>query len=374
MLIRIFASLPNQGLERILKHIETGCRVEHHNPARWIPNDQVADVNIHLGYPCRLACPLGRKNIMALGTQRNPEWKWIEDDMDVVIGEWISTKIKSIPVGDPIKTWTKALRVEAKVRESVDAVKDPMVAIITLTRNRVAWWPNMVQNVLNQDWPRTLLQWVIVDDGDESLGVKVAQLKADYPDLNVKYVELESETLSYDVESPETKPEAGAQTFSIGLKRNKGVAAAPDADIYVMMDDDDHYPASSVSRRLIALTKKPCVYCSSIQMYDLRRYISAMNVPPLECSPEQRVSEATLAFTRAFWLAKPFPDLSMAEGYGFIEGRVSSTMEIAPSNIIVSFLHKGNSSSRRVPPDQEPNGCHYGFSDKYFTYLHKLDL
>jgi hypothetical protein len=107
-------------------------------------------------------------------------------------------------------------------------------------------------------------------------------------------------------------------------------------------------------------------------MYDVTRYISAMNVPPLTLSVSERVSEASMAFTRAFWVARPFPDVSMAEGEGFLVGREHEAVEIPPYGIIVSFIHGSNASGRRVPADQEPNGCHYGFKDEYFRYLHGL--
>ncbi len=98
--------------------------------------------------------------------------------------------------------------------------------------------------------------------------------------------------------------------------------------------------------------------------------MSAMNVPPLDLGPAERVSEATLAFTRKFWEEREFPkDTSVAEGEKFLEGREADTAEISPAGVIVSFLHGGNSTSRRVPEAQEPNGCHYGFDDEYFLYL-----
>jgi hypothetical protein len=108
-------------------------------------------------------------------------------------------------------------------------------------------------------------------------------------------------------------------------------------------------------------------------MYDCRRYISAMNVPPLDLAPAERVSEATLAFTAAFWQERGFPAaISVAEGEEFVRGsasREAATAEIAPEGVIVSFLHGANSTSRHVPEAQEANGCHYGFSDAFFTYL-----
>jgi hypothetical protein len=109
-------------------------------------------------------------------------------------------------------------------------------------------------------------------------------------------------------------------------------------------------------------------------MYDTTRYISAVNTPPLTIGAAQRVSEATLAFTREFWTARPFPDVSMAEGEGFLTGRETQTAEIPPYGVIVSFIHGRNTSSRRIPAEQPANGCHYGFSDEFFRLVHETAL
>jgi len=255
----------------------------------------------------------------------------------------------------------------------------PKVGIITVTRNRKAWWANMLQNVVKQSWPVSRLEWILVDDGDEGerLGPEVDAFMEKTPGIMIRYVEM-------------------LTPKSIGAKRNAAVAAASgDVDVFVCMDDDDHYPKDSVGRRVSwlhrniassspspsgskkdkkekTLVQSQIGYCSTLPMYDLTRYISAINVPELEIGPAERVSEATLVFTREAWLSKPFPEVSMAEGLGFVEGREELTVEIPPKDVIVSFIHKGNTSSRRVPKDQEPNGCHYGFADEFFAYVHQI--
>ena len=230
-------------------------------------------------------------------------------------------------------------------------IDDGRVGILTVTKDRKAWWPNMVANVTGQKWPSKKLVWILVDDG--SLTAEVATLKGIIEVVHV------------------IVPEPA----SIGLKRNRGILAAPaDVTRFVVMDDDDHYPPDSVGRRLpwISGRRYAATYCSTLPMYDVTRYISAMNVPPLTLSPAERVSEASLAFTRAFWSARPFPEVSMAEGEGFLVGREHEAVEIPPYGILVSFIHGANASGRRVPADQEPNGCHYGFKDEYFRYIHGL--
>ena len=215
----------------------------------------------------------------------------------------------------------------------------------------------MSRNILLADYPKSKLVWVIVDDGEGSGRVdeQVMRFQQKTPEIAVKYVSL-------------TRP------LTIGEKRNRGCAEATGAEVFVMMDDDDHYPKSSIEARVTYLKSLGvgCVYCSRIPMYDSTRFISAMNVPPLDLGPAERVSEASLAFTRAFWEERKFPAISMAEGERFVEGREAKTAESAPEGILVSILHGRNTTSRRVPTASEANGCHYGFDDDYFMYLTKM--
>jgi hypothetical protein len=229
----------------------------------------------------------------------------------------------------------------------------PVVGIITLTHNRPRWFHNMARNVLLADYPIEKLRWIVVDDSTEGrVDSDIMKFQESNPHVRVNYISL-------------------TKKLSVGEKRNRGCAAAPDASVFVMMDDDDHYPKQSILARISWLRSagSECVYCSTIPMYHTQKYISAMNVPPLDLAPEERVSEASLCFTRDFWLARKFADISVAEGEAFLTGRMEKTLEIPPEGVIVSFLHGGNSTSRRVPAESEPNGCHYGFSDEYFSYL-----
>jgi len=235
----------------------------------------------------------------------------------------------------------------------------PHVAVLTITHNRPKWFANMARNVLLADYPPDKLTWVIADDGSGTgrIDADVMKFQSANPRISVKYLSL-------------------AKKMDVGSKRNLTCASAPeDASVFVIMDDDDHYPASSIHRRVAWLqtTKAGCVYCATLPMYDCKHYISAINVPPLNLSACERVSEASLAFTREFWLQGKFPqNVSIAEGEGFVTGRESETVEMPPDGVIVSFLHGSNASSRRMPDTTEANGCHYGFDDEYFTYISGL--
>ena len=222
----------------------------------------------------------------------------------------------------------------------------PCVSVITLTYNRRIFMALAKYSFMIQSYPEDKLEWVIVDDGesieDTLIGVP-----------NVKYVRCEK--------------------MSIGAKRNLGVQSAM-YDTLVMMDDDDVYPNNSVLHRVAMLLKEPqkqCGFCTTIPCYDIQKYSSFMNIPPMSLPMSQRVSEASLVFTREFWESKKFPEIQIAEAGAFIQGREQMCRELSPQDVIVSLVHSKNTSDRKNPVG-EPNGCHYGFNEKLFAVVSEI--
>jgi glycosyltransferase involved in cell wall biosynthesis len=221
----------------------------------------------------------------------------------------------------------------------------PDVSIVTLTYNRRIFMPLAQYSYMIQSYPENKLEWVIVDDGEDSIEDTLIGIP------NVKYVRLDTKT-------------------SIGEKRNIGVQSAMYNTI-VMMDDDDVYPNNSVLHRVAMMGKQPkkqCVFTTTIPCYDIQKHISFMNVPPYGLPMAQRLSEASLAFTRQFWEDRKFTDIQIAEGNAFIHGREEMCREVSPQEVIVSLVHSKNTSSRKVPQG-EPNGCHYGFNEQLFAVV-----
>jgi hypothetical protein len=86
----------------------------------------------------------------------------------------------------------------------------------------------------------------------------------------------------------------------------------------------------------------------------------------------ERVSEATLCFTRKFWEDRQFSDIQVAEGETFIQGREQACREVSPQEVIVSLVHSKNTSSRRIPEITDPNGCHFGFKEELFALVSEI--
>jgi hypothetical protein len=228
----------------------------------------------------------------------------------------------------------------------------PPVSIVTVTKDRRTFIPLAKYSFLAQAYPEDKLEWVIVDDGKD----QIKDLVSDLP--NVTYVLCDER-------------DGG---WTIGAKRNLGVERAKHA-ILVMMDDDDVYPNNSVLTRVAMMLAGPCprecAFSTTIPCYDIEQKKSFMNVPPSILPMSERVSEATLCFTRDFWKNRPFPDVQIAEAGAFIRGREHMCREVSPQDVIVSLTHKKTTSSRKAPAG-ESNGCHYGFSDDLFTLVSEI--
>lgn len=225
----------------------------------------------------------------------------------------------------------------------------PNISVITLTRDRRAFMPLAKYCMIAQTYPEDKIEWVVVDDGIDQIKDQISELK------NVKYVLVE-------------------EPMSIGAKRNLAVESASH-DILVMLDDDDVYPNNSLISRvayMLAEPRKECIFSTVIPCYNIHEKKSFMNVPPMKLPMCERVSEATLCFTRNFWKERGFPDKQIGEGDAFVRGREQMCRELSPQDVIVSLVHKKNTSSRKAPPMAEPNGCHYGFSDELFTLVSEI--
>lgn len=225
----------------------------------------------------------------------------------------------------------------------------PKVSVITITRDRRAFIPLAKYCMVAQGYPEDRIEWVIVDDGKDQIKDLVSEMP------NVKYVLVD-------------------EPMTIGAKRNLAVESASH-DVLVMMDDDDVYPNNSILTRvayMMAGPERQCVFATTIPCYDIHEKKSFMNVPPNILGMADRVSEATLCFTRKFWESRKFPDQQIAEGGAFIRGREEMCREVSPQDVIVSLTHKKTTSSRKPPPGMEQNGCHYGFSDELFTLVSEI--
>lgn len=271
----------------------------------------------------------------------------VRDAYEVRHKKWIETMKTLIPEIMPIPDTAYSLKDTLPKEDDL-----PDVSIITITKDRRVFMPLAKYSYMIQSYPEDKLEWVIVDDGDDPIEDTLIGVP------NVNYIRCE-------------------KGMTISQKRNLAVEKAM-YDTLVVMDDDDVYPNNSVLQRVAMLEKKPvksCGFCTTIPCYDIVQFSSFMNVPPRQLPMSERVSEASLVFSRRFWEEGKFDDkVHIGEGDAFIRGREQMCREISPQEVIVSLMHPLNSSSRRSPKFDEPNGCHYGFNEKLFEVVSQIGL
>jgi hypothetical protein len=243
----------------------------------------------------------------------------------------------------------EVMNVEQSITAMPKEEELPNVSIVCVTRDRRIFMPVLLYSYMVQSYPEEKMELIIVDDGDDPIEDKLIGIP------NVVYVRLDTK-------------------HTIGEKRNIGISKAM-YDVITFMDDDDIYPNNSILQRAAMLLKGPakeCGFCTVIPCYDIANYCSFMNIPPFQLPMSQRISEATLIFTKQFWEERKFGDTQIAEGDAFIRGREHMCRELSPQEIIVSLVHPKNTSSRKTPEFKEPNGCHFGFNEKLFMMVSEI--
>ena len=237
----------------------------------------------------------------------------------------------------------------------------PEISVVTLIYNRKKFFDLACHSLMISDYPKDKIEWIIVDDSDDPMEQNsdtIVSVAEKSNSLKIVYVPLKRKTAVSD-------------------KRNIGVKKCTNP-IVLFMDDDDHYPESSIRRRVGWLTKHSscakAVACTTIACYDLVNGISSVNVPPLDIPLGQRISEATLTFYKSWWETRGFePLIKIGEGESIVTGRETDVLEIPPQQIIVAFSHGKNASSRRVPSDADVKpGCFWGFPKEFLVFIHGL--
>ena len=205
----------------------------------------------------------------------------------------------------------------------------PFVSLVTITRNRSEFYPLMIRNVSTCDYPKQLIEWIIIEDGRCCFKEVLSGTSLEASLQRIVYHNL------------------GDLTFPIGYKRNLAVKKASH-DIIVHMDDDDYYPPESIIARVRCLRDNDmdikCVGCLSVRtfhMFTERTYeayeSSAINM-----------SESSLAYKREFWNERRFENhCSRGEGVLFLNDRYTQCRSLPHIFVIVQFDHTKNTVKRQ---------------------------
>ena len=233
----------------------------------------------------------------------------------------------------------------------------PKVTLVTLTRNRKHLFKLAVYNYKTSTYPKDKLEWLIYDTSNDDEKVEdYLPPKEERESLNISYYHNNA-------------------LISIGESRSRACELAKN-EIIVFMDDDDYYFPESVVTRVNTLVNsgKQIVGVRILASLSINKIVSYINSSGIYSSVQTSVSPATLCFYKSILSDKvkfTHENINECEEL-FKHIDLTQFKEISWENVIVALSHKNNTTNRNVP-NQKPNGCHYGFTDKLLKFILELD-
>jgi glycosyltransferase involved in cell wall biosynthesis len=199
----------------------------------------------------------------------------------------------------------------------------PFVSVCTPTFNRRPFIPYMLDCFRNQDYPMDRMEWIIVDDGTDS--VKDLIDTANIP--QIKYFRPTSR-------------------MNLGEKRNY-MHKQCKGSIIVYMDDDDYYPPERVSHAVERLMENRDALCAgSSEMYVYFKHIQKM----VQCGPygPNHATAGTFAFRVSLLDQTKYEDnAALAEERAFLKNYTIPFVQLDPLKTILVFSHIHNTFDKK---------------------------
>ncbi len=198
----------------------------------------------------------------------------------------------------------------------------PFVSVCTPTFNRRPFIENMISCYKNQTYPRSKMEWIIVDDGTDP----VKDIIEKHEGLNIKYFYVDK--------------------MNLGKKRNY-MHYQSKGNIIVYMDDDDYYPPERVEHAVEILMNNPNALCSGSS--EIYVYFSDLN-KMIQCGPYNKThaTAGTFAFRRKLLDITSYEDeAALAEERHFLKGYTIPFVQLDPLKTILVFSHSHNTFNKK---------------------------
>ena len=175
------------------------------------------------------------------------------------------------------------------------------VSILTPTFNRRRCLPLMIKNIMQFDYPKDKLEWVILDSfgkagekGERLIKDKELEALQDTMNMKIRYTYM-------------------PKKMSIGEKRN-WLSANANHEILINMDDDDLYRAEYIQHSIDTLLnyKKDCVGCLNMLFVNTKK---DYEFSFLKCIKDYKLlHEATMCMKKSHWKKFKYNNSSKGEG------------------------------------------------------------
>jgi len=221
-----------------------------------------------------------------------------------------------------------------------------MVSVCTPTFNRRPFIPIMFDCFRNQTYPKSRVEWIIVDDGTD----KIADLVSASKIPQIQYFALDTK-------------------LTLGAKRNYMHQKAK-GSIIVYMDDDDYYPPERIEHAVETLQRNPKALCAgSSEMYLYFKHIQKM----YQCGPygPNHATAGTFAFRRELLEQTQYEsEAALAEEKAFLKDYTVPFVQLNPMKTILVFSHEQNTFDKRKLLEQPPNKCFQESNKRVEDFIH----
>jgi glycosyltransferase involved in cell wall biosynthesis len=175
----------------------------------------------------------------------------------------------------------------------------------------------------NQNYPKSQIEWIIVDDGTDKIEdlVKTSGIE------QIKYFALD-------------------QKLTLGAKRNF-MHEKTRGSIIVYMDDDDYYPPDRISHAVETLLRNPRALCAgSSEIYVYFKHVQKM----MQFGPygPNHATAGTFAFRRELLAQTKYDEsATFAEEKVFLKNYTVPFVQLDPMKTILVFSHNHNTFDKR---------------------------
>ncbi len=208
-----------------------------------------------------------------------------------------------------------------KKKKVVSASGKPFVSVCTPTYNRRKFIPQLIKCFKNQTYPKQLMEWIVIDDGEDSVEDLFKDVEC------VKYIRVN-------------------EKMKLGRKRNF-MHEQSKGEIIVYMDDDDYYPPERVNHAVNRLRSRPealAVGSSIVFIYfnDMDKIYQFGPYGPTHATA------GTFAFKRKLLEQTRYDDdAEIAEEKKFLKNYQIPLVQLDPMKAILVFAHQDNTFDKR---------------------------
>ena len=207
----------------------------------------------------------------------------------------------------------------------------PFVSVLTPTYNRVQYFSRLIDCYRAQTYPKTYMEWIILDDGQESCKAILETEAKDLP--NIRYIQ-------------------HLEKLNIGEKRNMLNKEAK-GDIIVCMDDDDYYSPYRVIHVVEMFAKNPKIQLAgSSEMY--MYYTDTQKIYKLGPYGPKHATNGTLAYRAVYGKTHTYDECVIyAEERSFLDEYAHPMIQLDSKKVMLVMSHSENTFDKDVLRNKE---------------------